>query len=98
MILHNAGKYNGDESTLPHRENPSNAVPFKEVENMEKLSLIANTGAALTMIVEKGTVLFSIFLKKLANNNQIYYYVQGAERRLYATSCKKRFTEVLFIM
>lgn len=51
MILHNAGKYNGDESTLPHRENPPNAVPFKEIENMNKLSLIVNTGAIMIFIV-----------------------------------------------
>ena len=51
MILHNAGKYNGDESTLPQRKHQPNAVQFKEIENMKKLSLITNVGCILTIII-----------------------------------------------
>lgn len=51
MIFHYAGKYDGDESKLPHREHHKNAVPFKEPEDMKKLSLIGNVGCILTMIV-----------------------------------------------
>ncbi len=51
MIFHYAGKYDGDESKLPHREHHKNAVPFKEPENMKKLSIICNIGCILIMIV-----------------------------------------------
>ncbi len=34
MILHYAGKYDGDERNLPQREHPANAVPFKEMGMM----------------------------------------------------------------
>ena len=43
MIFHKAGKYNGDESTLPQREHHPNAVPFKEPKSMVMLSIIANS-------------------------------------------------------
>jgi len=36
------GRYSGDESTLPHREHPEGAVPFKEPGDMKKLSLRMN--------------------------------------------------------
>lgn len=51
MILHNGGKYNGDENSLPQREHHSKAVPFKEMKNMKTLSLIANIGCILSMII-----------------------------------------------
>ena len=38
MRLHNAGKYNGDENSLPQREHPEGYVPFKEAEDMKKFS------------------------------------------------------------
>ena len=44
MIFHYAGKYNGDESSLPYKEHHPNATPFKELEDTKKLSLIANGG------------------------------------------------------
>ena len=33
MIFHYAGKYNGDESSLPYKEHHPNATPFKEPED-----------------------------------------------------------------
>lgn len=30
MIFHYAGKYNGDENSLPYKEHHPNAIPFKE--------------------------------------------------------------------
>ncbi len=51
MIFHYAGKYNGDENTLPQREHSQNSVPFKEPENMKKLALVANIGCIITMIL-----------------------------------------------
>ena len=38
MRFHFAGKYNGDESSLPQREHPEGYVPFKEIEDMKKLA------------------------------------------------------------
>jgi hypothetical protein len=49
MIFHYAGKYNGDESSLPYKEHHPNATPFKEPEDTKKLSLIANVGCILIM-------------------------------------------------
>ncbi len=49
MIFHYAGKYNGDESSLPYKEHNPNATPFKEPEDTKKLSLIANGGCILIM-------------------------------------------------
>lgn len=51
MIFHYAGKYNGDENSLPKREHPENYVPFKEPQSMKQLAIVANVGAALTMIL-----------------------------------------------
>ena len=70
MRLHNAGKYNGDESSLPHRDDPPNAVPFKEPEDMKKLSIIGNTGAILTMIVF--LIPFIILAKGYFKDNDIW--------------------------
>jgi hypothetical protein len=49
MIFHYAGKYNGDESSLPYKEHHPNATPFKEPDDTKKLSLIANVGCILIM-------------------------------------------------
>ena len=51
MIFHYAGKYNGDENSLPYKEHNPNAIPFKEPKDMKKYSLIANLGCVLIMIV-----------------------------------------------
>lgn len=51
MIFHYAGKYDGDESKLPSKEHHPSAVPFKEPENTKKLSLIANIGCILSMVI-----------------------------------------------
>lgn len=51
MIFHYAGKYSGDESTLPQRELLPGTVPFKEPENMKKLALVANIGCIIIMIL-----------------------------------------------
>ena len=51
MILHNAGKYNGDENSLPQREHEPNAVPFKEIDDMKKFSSIINLGGFFIMII-----------------------------------------------
>lgn len=51
MIFHYAGKYSGDESSLPQRELLPGTVPFREPESMKKLSLVANIGAGITTIL-----------------------------------------------
>ncbi len=47
MKFHYAGKYNGSEESLPQREHPANAVPFREPE-LKQLAIIANVGALVT--------------------------------------------------
>lgn len=37
-----AGKYNGDENSLPQREHPEGSVQFKEPEDTKKLAIKAN--------------------------------------------------------
>lgn len=51
MIFHYAGKYDGDENSLPQKEHHPNAVQFKEAEDTKKFSLIANWGCVLSMIL-----------------------------------------------
>ena len=51
MIFHYAGKYDGDKSKLPCREHHPQAVPFREPEDMKKLSLVVNIGGVLLMVV-----------------------------------------------
>lgn len=41
MKFHYAGKYNGDENSLPRREHPTGYVQFKEAD-MKKFALIMN--------------------------------------------------------
>lgn len=75
MILHNAGKYNGDESTLPQRENQSNAVPFKEFGSMKKISVIANIGCILTMLIL--AIPFILLAKEYIRDNAIWLALGG---------------------
>lgn len=51
MIFHYAGKYNGNEDNLPKREHPINAKPFKEIDDIKKISLIATAGGLLTTAI-----------------------------------------------
>jgi len=51
MIFHYGGKYNGDENSLPQKEHKPNAVPFQESDDVGKMSLIANMGCLLVMLV-----------------------------------------------
>lgn len=51
MKFHNAGKYNGDESSLPQRKHPSNYVPFKEFEDMHQLTTVMSIGAIVTILI-----------------------------------------------
>ncbi|MGN0430646.1 MAG: DUF3267 domain-containing protein [Acetatifactor sp.] len=71
MIFHKAGKYNGDESTLPQREHHPNAVPFKEPKSMLLLSIIANAGAFL-MIVLMGIPVFLLGREYITRDNSIF--------------------------
>lgn len=51
MIFHYAGKYDGDENKLPQKEHHPHAVQFKEPDDTKKLSLIANIGCILLMVL-----------------------------------------------
>ncbi len=75
MILHYAGKYNGDEKSLPQREHQPNAVPFKEFESMKKLSLIANIGCILTIIIL--AIPFILLAKDYIKDNAIWLALSG---------------------
>ncbi|MDE5764629.1 MAG: DUF3267 domain-containing protein [Ruminococcus sp.] len=51
MKFHYAGKYNGDENSLPQREHPANSVPFREPQNMKMFSVIMNILAGIIVIL-----------------------------------------------
>lgn len=75
MILHNAGKYNGDENTLPQREHKPNAVPLKEAESMKQLSLITNVGCILTIIIL--AIPFILLAKEYIKDNTMWLALGG---------------------
>ena len=75
MILHNGGKYNGDESILPKREHHPKAIQFKEIESMEKLSLITNVGCILTIIIL--AIPFILLAKEYIKDNAIWLALGG---------------------
>lgn len=54
MRFINAGKYNGNESSLPQREHPKGHVPFKEVEDTKQLGIIASAISVVLLIIFLG--------------------------------------------
>ncbi|MDE5569332.1 MAG: DUF3267 domain-containing protein, partial [Ruminococcus sp.] len=58
MKFHYAGKYNGDENSLPQREHPTGYVQFKEAENVKKFAVIMNILSAVITIGLLSVVLF----------------------------------------
>ena len=58
MKFYYAGKYNGDESSLPQREHPTGYVQFKEAENVKKFTVIMNILSAVITIGLLSVVLF----------------------------------------
>ena len=75
MVLHYGGKYNGNEDSLPHKEHNPNAVPFKEVDDVKKMSLITNTGCILVMLVL--AIPFLILGMKYIPDNALWMIVGG---------------------
>lgn len=51
MKFHYAGKYDGNESSLPQREHPTGYVQFKEPENMKKFAVVMNILAIVITFV-----------------------------------------------
>ena len=76
MFLRYAGKYDGDESKLPCKEHHPNAIPFKEPEDMNKLSLIANVGCVLIMVAL--AIPFLLLGIKFIPDNAIWMIVGAA--------------------
>lgn len=65
MRIHWAGKYNGDENTLPQREHEPGAVQFKEPEDMEKFAkIMAGANIVVFFILYVGMCLLA---RKLVN-------------------------------
>lgn len=75
MIFHYAGKYDGDDSKLPQKEHHKNAVAFKEVENTKKLSLIANIGCIVIMVIL--AIPFVMLMKQYMPSHVIWLIVGG---------------------
>ena len=62
MIFHYAGKYNGDENSLPYKEHNPNAIPFKEPKDMKKYWKLFILPRVLT---SKRRVTISEYINKL---------------------------------
>lgn len=45
------GKYSGNEEDLPQRQHPEDYVPFNEVQDVKKLSLILNVAAIIIVVI-----------------------------------------------
>jgi hypothetical protein len=75
MILHYGGKYDGNENSLPHKDHHPNAVPFREAHDMRKMSLIANTGCILIMLLL--VIPFLLLGMKYIPGNAIWMVVGG---------------------
>lgn len=75
MILHYAGKYDGNEENLPHKEHHPNVVPFKEVNDMKKFSLIANLGSIGVMLLL--AIPFLILGMRYIASNAIWLMIGG---------------------
>ena len=74
MRLHNAGKYNGDESSLPQKEHPEGYVPFKEPEDMKKFARYMNILSILILIVTLGLFYFRLIKWQISNGEGIMLY------------------------
>ena len=75
MILRYAGKYDGNEENLPHKEHHPNAVPFKEVNDMKKFSLIVNLGSIGVMLLL--AIPFLILGMRYIPSNAIWLMIGG---------------------
>ncbi len=75
MILHYAGKYDGNEKNLPHKEHHPNAVPFKEANDMKKFSLIVNLGSIGVMLLL--AIPFLILGMRYIPSNAIWLMIGG---------------------
>ena len=75
MILHYAGKYDGNEASLPSKEHPPNAVPFKEADDMKKFSLIANLGSIGVILLL--AIPFLILGMRYIPSNAIWLMIGG---------------------
>ena len=73
MIFHKAGKYNGDENSLPQREHPAGSVPFKECQDMKTFSRIANGGCFAVIILL--AIPFVLLGKAYFEENRIWLVV-----------------------
>ncbi|MBQ7703004.1 MAG: DUF3267 domain-containing protein [Firmicutes bacterium] len=60
MRLHNAGKYNKDENSLPQREHPEGSVQFREPGSMKKFAVLMTI---LSLVIF--AVVFAIYLWRL---------------------------------
>ena len=75
MIFHYAGKYDGVESKLPSKEHHPQAVPFKEPENMKKLSLVVNICAVILIVIL--AIPFILRGRPHFTDNVIGFYLAG---------------------
>ena len=75
MILRYAGKYDGNEENLPHKEHHPNAVPFREVNDMKKFSLIVNLGSIGVMLLL--AIPFLILGMRYIPSNAIWLMIGG---------------------
>ena len=77
MKLHNAGKYNGDESSLPQREHPEGYVPFREPQDMKKFARYMTVISLIILIITLGLFYFRFFRWQFAESDSVMLYGNG---------------------
>ena len=71
MRLHNAGKYNGDESSLPVREHPEGYVPFREPQDMKKFALYMTALSLMILVLTLGLFYLRLFRWQFASSDSV---------------------------
>lgn len=77
MKLHYKGKFNGEETSLPQRKHPSNAVGLIKADNAKRIATIYNIISAVlsVLLLLYICLLFPYRLKHLSGNySEVRYY------------------------
>ena len=87
MRLHNAGKYNKDENSLPQREHPEGSVQFREPGSMKKFAVLMTI---LSLVIF--AIAFGLYLWRFLS------WIRGQEDWIYAITPFKSFLPLLLFI
>ncbi len=72
-MIHWAGKFDGNEESLPKREHPEGYVPFKEAENMKSFAVIANIAAGVMILLLLGSLFLRVESAESLIGNSFFF-------------------------